>query len=223
LKTRARSQSRRTAAPQKHAAYHHGDLPAALLESAERLVEKNGIEGFTLRESAREAGVSHGAPAHHFGSKTGLLAELAAHAARERQVDAEAWLAQAGPDPVDRLENLGLAYIQYALLHPQLHRLMFAYHAQDAVTPCVDRLGDSLTDCVEAVLGRPLIPDKRANPETILPWALVHGIAALINEGILLHDVPEAARARAALELSRQVLALLRPLFALQRQAASGR
>src|ERR1700722_18444674 len=58
--------------------YHHGALHTALLEAAERVLERDGLFGLTLRAVAREAGVSHAAPTHHFGDLTGLVSELAA-------------------------------------------------------------------------------------------------------------------------------------------------
>jgi len=57
--------------------YHHGDLRAALIGATEALLAERGIEGFTLREAARRAGVSAAAPMHHFGSAAGLLTEVA--------------------------------------------------------------------------------------------------------------------------------------------------
>ena len=54
-------------------AYHHGDLPAALLEAVDRAVGECGVTGVSLRDVARRAGVSHGAPAYHFGSKADLV------------------------------------------------------------------------------------------------------------------------------------------------------
>ena len=56
--------------------YHHGDLREALVTAGRKLVEEKGIRGFTLRECARRAEVSHAAPAHHFASMGDLLAEL---------------------------------------------------------------------------------------------------------------------------------------------------
>src|SRR3954449_9599676 len=58
--------------------YHHGALHDALLKAAERVLERDGLAGLTLRAVAREAGVSHAAPTHHFGDLTGVLSELAA-------------------------------------------------------------------------------------------------------------------------------------------------
>ena len=65
--------------------YHHGDLKVALLAAARSIVEEQGADAFTLREAARRAGVSHGAPAHHFGDKTGLLTQLAEQVMSDRE------------------------------------------------------------------------------------------------------------------------------------------
>ena len=58
--------------------YHHGSLPTTLLEAAERVLRRDGLPGLTLRAIAREAGVSHTAPKHHFGDTAAILSELAA-------------------------------------------------------------------------------------------------------------------------------------------------
>src|SRR6201999_3726077 len=64
--------------PAEEAPYHHGALHEALLKAAEAVLERDGLQGLTLRAVAREAGVSHAAPTHHFGDLTGLVSELAA-------------------------------------------------------------------------------------------------------------------------------------------------
>src|SRR5437667_7268702 len=74
----ARKPSAPRASTSGDAPYHHGALHDALLEAAERVLERDGLSGLTLRAVAREAGVSHAAPAHHFGDLTGLVSELAA-------------------------------------------------------------------------------------------------------------------------------------------------
>ena len=61
----------------RHDGYHHGDLRAALLAAGEEVLEESGVAGFSLRHVARRVGVSHSAPAHHFGDAQGLLAALA--------------------------------------------------------------------------------------------------------------------------------------------------
>src|SRR5471032_2109867 len=68
----------KTAGASQDAPYHHGALRDALLDAAEVVLERDGLAGLTLRAVAREAGVSHAAPTHHFGDLTGLVSELAA-------------------------------------------------------------------------------------------------------------------------------------------------
>src|SRR4051795_11499632 len=68
----------RTAGSGGETPYHHGALRDALLKAAETVLERDGLQGLTLRAVAREAGVSHAAPTHHFGDLTGLVSELAA-------------------------------------------------------------------------------------------------------------------------------------------------
>ena len=58
--------------------YHHGELREALVSAGRKLLEEKGVRGFTLRECARRASVSHAAPAHHFASIDDLLADIAA-------------------------------------------------------------------------------------------------------------------------------------------------
>src|SRR5882757_8729206 len=72
--------------PVEEARYHHGALHEALLKAAETVLERDGLQGLTLRAVAREAGVSHAAPTHHFGDLTGLVSELAAIGFRQFNV-----------------------------------------------------------------------------------------------------------------------------------------
>lgn len=57
--------------------YHHGDLRAALLAAAESTLREKGVGALSLRELAREVGVSHAAPGRHFKDKQALLNALA--------------------------------------------------------------------------------------------------------------------------------------------------
>ena len=109
--------------PEKRSSYHHGDLRAALIKASDDIISEVGIEGFSLRDAAKRAGVSPGAPAHHFGSAKGLLTEVAFLAfGRVSQ-----YLEKAGHsgDPVTDLRALSLAFVTFALDHPGHFRLMF--------------------------------------------------------------------------------------------------
>ena len=106
---------------------HHGELRTALIAATDAILRESGVEGFSLRNAARRAGVSPGAPAHHFGNAAGLLTEVTllayeeldrylADAERGNPVDA---------DPAQELRALSGAYVRFALDHPGRFRLMF--------------------------------------------------------------------------------------------------
>src|SRR5215212_9346147 len=98
--------------------YHHGDLREALVAAAVGLLEQKGLSGFTLRQCARRAGVSHAAPAHHFATAADLLAEIAARG-YERFVAALGKAAdRADVSPLARLQAMGRAYVAFALANP---------------------------------------------------------------------------------------------------------
>src|SRR5476649_2329679 len=112
--------------PSGKRAYHHGDLKDQLVAAAEAIILERGVDGFTLREAARRAGVSPAAPAHHFKDARGLLSEVALLGF---QAFGDALLAadkRGGNDPQKRLYEQGLAYVTFALKNPARFQLMFA-------------------------------------------------------------------------------------------------
>src|SRR6266571_2017451 len=107
--------------------YHHGALRDALLQAAERVLERDGLAGLTLRAVAREAGVSHAAPTHHFGDLTAI---------GFRQFNA-AMAAACTPDTPYPGKGLARAkaYIAYAQAHPGMYGLMFRTERLDYSRP----------------------------------------------------------------------------------------
>lgn len=144
------------------ATYHHGDLRAAVLSAAWKMVEKEGVEGLSVREAARRAGVSHNAPYRHFASREALLAALVAEGFDQLKTAMEN---RAG-------RELGEAYVAFALAHPQRFRLMFSSGRADAGLRA--RFSESF-----AHVG----PDAAAAGAAA--WSLVHGLASLVLEGHL--------------------------------------
>ncbi|MEZ5572104.1 MAG: TetR/AcrR family transcriptional regulator [Halioglobus sp.] len=197
--------------------YHHGDLKVALLAAARSMVEEEGGDAFTLREAARRAGVSHGAPAHHFGDKTGLLTELAVQVMSERVEQVEAARIAAGPDPVDQLKACGMAHILFMISHPRLERLCWQdtlVHRDDpALLAVLQRMAAGLIESMSAATGKMLIPDKEANPSTLLAISVVHGFAQMVNERVILQDVPEQERQTRALAMADDMLELVGTVF----------
>src|SRR6201994_2529845 len=104
--------------------YHHGALRDALLQAAERVLERDGLAGLTLRAVAREAGVSHAAPTHHFGDLTGLVSELAAIGFRQFNAAMGSACSPDMPYPARGMAR-AKAYVAYAEAHPGMYGLMF--------------------------------------------------------------------------------------------------
>ena len=114
--------------------YHHGDLHDALLKAAETVLERDGLAGLTLRAVAREAGVSHAAPTHHFGDLTGLVSELAAIGFRQFNAAMAAAGAIDAP-PLFKAMARAKAYVAYAQARPGMYGLMFRTERLDMKRP----------------------------------------------------------------------------------------
>lgn len=154
--------------------YHHGDLRAALLAAAEAELTEKGVEGFSLRSVAKRAGVSHAAPAHHFGDTNGLLTALAAEGFTRFQDTLDAREVGA-VDPRDRAVRAGLGYVEFALARPALFRLIFSsarpdFGASDLVAAAT-RAYDHLVGLAAGLGGDEI--------DVLAIWAIAHGIADL--------------------------------------------
>ena len=136
---RSRSASR---SAKEDTPYHHGALRDALLQAAERVLEREGLAGLTLRAVAREAGVSHAAPTHHFGDLTGLVSELAAIGFRQFNAAMAAACTPDTPHPGKGLAR-AKAYIAYAQAHPGMYGLMFRTERLDYSRPSLHEAAEA--------------------------------------------------------------------------------
>lgn len=167
--------------------YHHGDLRCALLKAAEAELEQRGIERFSLRAVAKRAGVSHAAPAHHFKDLRGLLTALAA-SGYERMVEFQQQRRQAAPaDARARFVATGMGYIDFALAHPDLFRLMFSSEQPDRAEARFETASmaafDQLVTDVRATGHDDPYTDSESMKQLLRSWAVVHGLAELIISG----------------------------------------
>jgi len=159
--------------------YHHGDLRAAILDVASKMLREEGLESLSLRECARRVGVSHTAPYRHFTTREDLIAALAFQGfgwLKEAGVEAMAGL----EDPTQRLHAYGVAYVRFAVEHPDRFRLMFGSATASSCAP--EAASDAfalLRDCVSAVIGK----KKDADSAALAFWTLPHGLAMLILDG----------------------------------------
>jgi AcrR family transcriptional regulator len=176
--------------------YHHGDLRRALLAAAVQAITESGPTGVSLRDLARRAGVSHAAPAHHFGDKAGLLTALAAEG-----FDLLADTLSAAQQRTGRFLEVGVAYVGFAVEHRAHFEVMFRpdlYHADDpAVRAAEARADAALYDGVGTRLSEQTGADIQF--AGVAAWSLVHGFATLwLNRALpaeLGEDPQTAARA----------------------------
>ncbi|MFF4401833.1 TetR/AcrR family transcriptional regulator [Streptomyces sp. NPDC001480] len=171
--------------------YHHGDLRAALLTAAERTLRDRGAGALSLRELAREVGVSHAAPGRHFKDKQALLDALAL-AGYERLSAA----LESADDPAlpleARLSGLAKTYVGFAVEHAALLEVMFARKHDPEVST-------QLADAVDRSVGsfERLITDAQARGEivagdparlTFFAGAIMHGLATFAANGSIPAD-----------------------------------
>jgi AcrR family transcriptional regulator len=168
--------------------YHHGNLRSALLEHAERTVREEGVQALSLRELAREIGVSHGAPRRHFADRQALLDALAENGfERLGEVLAEA-VRDGSAGFEARLQALAHAYVGFAVTHQALVELMFAgKHREGAERTRVaaeQAIAVPLSVIAEAQHAGELVP---GDPELInaVAFATLHGLATMANNDMV--------------------------------------
>ena len=180
--------------------YHHGALRPALLAAAESVIAERGVDGFSLRETARRAGVSPAAPAHHFGDARGLLTALAAEAFRRFSDALEA--ADTGASPAERLRSQGRAYVAFALAEPAKFDLMWRYFLLDRDDPDYRAATQRAFTILDRAARGPDAPVDGSYDPAIAPaiaaWSMVHGFARLALDGAF---GPERADAERAAEI----------------------
>jgi AcrR family transcriptional regulator len=216
----ARKRGLRAAAAGGEGAYHHGALRDALLSAAERVMERDGLAGLTLRAVAREAGVSHAAPAHHFGDLTGLVSELAAIGFQQFN----ATMASAGapdmPFPA-RAVARAKAYVAYAKAHPGMYGLMFRTERLDYSRPSLCEAAEAsfagLADAVAASRHEHIAQEAltlEQGAAIARAWSTVHGFTTLLLDGRLkdiMKRLPEGTDVETLLEAMLKLIMVKPP------------
>ena len=203
----------------KDAPYHHGALRDALLEAAERVLERDGLSGLTLRAVAREAGVSHAAPTHHFGDLTGLVSELAAIGFQQFNA-AMAAATAAGSSLIEKAMARAKAYVAYAQAHPGMYGLMFRTERLDMSRPSLHEAAEASFAGLAGAIGADR--HEQVHKEALSleqaaaiarAWSLVHGFTMLLLDNRLsdiLCRLPKGTDAETLLEAMLR-LAMGRP------------
>jgi AcrR family transcriptional regulator len=160
-----------------------------LVATARACLDEHGLEGLTLREVARRAGVSHGAPLRHFDSLVALCSAVATEAFQGLYAAVAEALEAAGDDPRQRLRASGAAYVGFAVANPGAYSLMFRPDRCDMADPDLRDAADAafaqLLFSVSEAQGAGWRPDEHTAELAGVVWASVHGIASLTIQGSL--------------------------------------
>ncbi|MFZ4404026.1 MAG: TetR/AcrR family transcriptional regulator [Pseudobdellovibrionaceae bacterium] len=176
--------------PTKTDTYHHGDLKKTLIEAAVRMLQKKTPAEISLRELAREAGVSQAAPYRHFKDKDTLLAAISQEGFELKFQYMKQAMDTYKDQPLEMFFQCGLSYFRMGLLHPQHFKLMFSANvkpgpeypdlAQSAAKSFM-LLRDMVKICQQAGVLGPGDPYHKA----MHCWCVVNGFAALYADGRL--------------------------------------
>lgn len=192
--------------PRSARPYHHGDLRRALLAAALDILRAGGTAGLTLRAVARRAGVSHQAPYHHFEDRAALVAAVAQDGFERLAAELDrAQRAAAGA--VARLQETGVAYVVFAVRHPEHLRVMFGSElAERAAHPELDRAARRVFEQLLEPAGA-LFLSASADASTVgaTLWSVVHGLAMLLIDGQLAGRARPAKARRLALAVTERL------------------
>jgi AcrR family transcriptional regulator len=168
---------------QERREYHHGDLRSALLDSVGRIVREQGPAFVSIREVARRARVSHAAPSHHFGNKSGLLTAFAAQGFdRLADIVGRTIEDSHASTPPEVLAAMGRAYVRFALDNPEHFAIMFRLDLLDEADPDLTRASDRAYDGLIATTRAAAAHGMLKGDPTVAAaaaWSLVHGLATL--------------------------------------------
>jgi AcrR family transcriptional regulator len=177
--------------------YHHGNLRAALIDTAVEQARAGGAAAVVLRDAARRTGVSHNAAYRHFADRDELVAEVAERGMRALEDAMRARMADV-PEEGDpgvrallRLRETGRAYVQFALAEPGLFTTACAAKG----TPEREGPYGILAESLDGLVDTGVLPAERRPGAELACWAAVHGFALLVLEGPL-RDLPPADRER---------------------------
>lgn len=168
--------------------YHHGNLRAALLEEAARMIGEGGVSKVTMRAIGQRLGVSRAAPYRHFPDKDALLTAVAAAGFEELnrrllQIDDEA-----ADSPLDRFRRMGRAYVRFARDHPAQYRLMYGEQSVERdripeLQTAANGLFAHLVQVIESQQNAGRIRAEDPQEQAYIAWSAMHGLASLLIDG----------------------------------------
>lgn len=194
--------------------YHHGDLRRALMDVSIDILKKHEVETLNLRRLAVLAGVSPGAPYHHFADRAELVAAIANEGFELLEGSMRKATATCANEASARLEALGQAYVHFAISHPGYFRVMFRRETHNNATTAMRGAGQRtfqlLCDAITACQQAGSAPAGDPQPLILHAWAAVHGLSTLLVDGDLKGiSIPTQQLASVMTNLMRRMLIAL--------------
>jgi AcrR family transcriptional regulator len=171
--------------------YHHGNLRAELLTQAELTVRQRGVDELSLRDLARQTGVSHGAPRRHFPDRQALLDALAQAGFERLGGELRAAVEGAGEEFEARLRATAAAYINFAIRDANLLELMFAGKHRDPsgeLEQAAEAAFSILFELIRQGQAEGILEPGEPDRVGLVLFATVQGIAALITGAMIEPD-----------------------------------
>ncbi|WP_433442868.1 TetR/AcrR family transcriptional regulator [Nonomuraea sp. CA-141351] len=164
--------------------FHHGNLRAVLLDQAEQTLREGGIDALSLRELARKAGVSHGAPRSHFVDRQSLLDALAERGFNRLADEVEAVIASDAADYKQRFRAIATSYVHFAVTDAALLDLMFTAkngNAPEGLRAASERLFAAFGDLIDRTTEAGELKPQNSYRLQLLFTAVLQGIASLVS------------------------------------------
>ncbi|MEU0970602.1 TetR/AcrR family transcriptional regulator [Streptomyces sp. NPDC005917] len=164
--------------------FHHGNLRAALLDQAERTLREDGIDALSLRDLARQVGVSHGAPRSHFIDRQALLDALAERGFNRLADEVGVAIGSDAVDYKQRFRAAAAAYVRFAVTDSALLDLMFTAkngNAPEGLRVASERLFATLRDLIDRSTEAGELKPQDPYRLQLLLAAVMQGIAVLVS------------------------------------------
>jgi AcrR family transcriptional regulator len=195
----------------RRAGYHHGNLRQALIDAALHLVEEVGPESVSVREAAKRAGVSPGAPFRHFSNKTALMTAVAEQAMAQFRAEITKAVGNvASDDPMERFAAIGVAYLRWAFQNPTQFQIistrsLLDWDGSEPLRRDNDAVRSLLEESMVEAQRRGMLRSDNIAGTQIAARALVYGLAHMHIDG---HFAQWAAAGQTGEQTAQDVLKL---------------
>ncbi len=165
--------------------YHHENLRELLIEAGIKLMNEQGLTNLSLREIAKQCGVSHSAPYRHFSSKEDLINTMRQYV-EARFVEKLQTAIEEEHGSLSSMIGFGKAYVKFFAENPEYYA--FFTHQEGIYVNLSARTGDMesnyqpfqiFKDYACKFLTHHGIPPEKHFLKVTGMWAIVHGLAGM--------------------------------------------